>query len=95
MSPKVRATIVDRSLLIGQAIACRVAQDRIGRVRTLHAASVDEITSDGQAAKLTEEMIRLANVQEQKLGTRRCDVISSAFAGLEKLLSARVRTAGF
>jgi hypothetical protein len=43
---------------------------------------VDQITSDGQAAKLTEEMIRLANAQEQKLGTRRCDIISFAFAGM-------------
>ena len=82
-------TIIDRSLVIGQAMACRLPADRIQHVAALHAAEVERVANkDPVALKLRDDMIRIGREDEQKLETSRCDVIEIAFSGLEKLLTA-------
>lgn len=86
---KIRTLVVNRSILIGQALACHLDPDRVRRATRLHAAALDQLTNkDAQASKLSDDMIRIAREDEEKLGAPRCDVIETAFSGLEAALAS-------
>ena len=79
--------IVDRSLVIGQAMACGLAPSRMDRVRALHLSRVEQLAgSNDQAARLSQTMILLGKADEEKLGRQRCGVIAAALTGLERAL---------
>lgn len=87
---KIRALIVDRSIVIGQALACRLDETRVRQVMERHTMSVEELTAkDPALSKLSREMVRIAREDEEKLGAPRCDLIEAAFSGLEAALPAR------
>ncbi|MBI5112275.1 MAG: hypothetical protein HZA68_09915 [Rhodovulum sp.] len=79
--------LVNGGAIIGQAIACNVSRDRVLKVMTAQAATIEVLSNrDAKAMKLRDDIIRLAAENEKSQPVPRCETIETAFSGFEKKL---------
>jgi hypothetical protein len=82
--------LINGGAIIGQSIACGVAKDRLLKVMTAHAATVEVLSNgDAKVMKLRDDIIKLAADNEKSLAVQRCGVIETAFSSFEKTLKDR------